>query len=176
MRDHIAQVDVMLGQAVAQNQMHTRQIGGRQLLTGRKTTAKPAWQTHYCLLAVESIAVSVIAKEIVTSIDLTAAAEMIPQATMTANDAIERMSARSSTAVEVIREEALTSYLGETRSPAGDEEPIVTATVLEVQGSQRLVENQNSPHIQLQTTYRCTNLIIVSYGSASSDHSRSFDA
>jgi hypothetical protein len=112
----------------------------------------------------------------VTSIDLIAAAEMIPQATMTANDAIERMSARSSTAVEVIREEALMSYLGETRSPAGDEKPIVTATVLEVQGSQRLVENQNSPHIQLQITYRCTNLIIVCYGSASCDHSRSFDA
>jgi hypothetical protein len=130
-RDHIAQVDVMLGQAAAPSQMHTKQIDERQSPTGKRIIARLASQILYCLLAVEAIAA---AKEIVISIDHTEAAATIQWATMTANDEIERMSVRNSTAAEVTREEASMNYLGATRNRADDEELIVTAKVLEAQG------------------------------------------
>ena len=52
-RNHIVPVDVMLGQAVAQNPMHTKLIDVKLSPTGRKTIAKPALQIPLSLLGVE---------------------------------------------------------------------------------------------------------------------------
>jgi len=49
-RDLIVAVHAMLGLAVAQNPMHTRQTDGKRLQIEKRTTVKPTLQIHYSLL------------------------------------------------------------------------------------------------------------------------------
>jgi hypothetical protein len=132
-RDPIAPVDVMLGQAAALNRTHMKRIDERRLPIEKRITGKVARPTPYSHLPVEGTA------GIVTLIGLIAVGAMTLSVTMTVKGETEKMSARSCIGAEVTPEEALMSYLGEMRNQADDDELTVMLKVSEVPGYQRLV-------------------------------------
>lgn len=134
-RDPIALVGVMLGQAAALNQTHMKQIDERRLPIERRITGKVARLIPYSHLPVEETA------EIVILIGLIAVGAMRLSVTMTVKGETEKMSARSCIGAEVTREGALMSYLGEMRNPADDDELTVMLKASEVPGYQRLVNH-----------------------------------
>lgn len=120
-RDRTEQVDVTLGQAAVQSQMHTKQIGARQLPTERKITGNPALQTPYCRQAEEEIATAMIETVMIeTLIGPTVVAVRRLLAIMTGRGETERMRERSFTVDEVTPEEALMSCHMVTNDPAAE--------------------------------------------------------
>jgi hypothetical protein len=75
-RDHIAPVGVMLGQAVVQNPMHMKQIDEKLLPIEKRTIARLVSRTPYSLLVAE-VPTEENAVVIVTSTSPTVVAETI---------------------------------------------------------------------------------------------------
>jgi hypothetical protein len=155
-RDHIAPVDVMLGQVAAPNQTPMKRIDEKQSPIAKRITARVVWPIPYSPLLVEATAETVTVT--VTLTDRTAVGAKRPSATMTAKGGTEKMSVRNCIGAEVTPGGALMSYLGVTRNQADDDELTVMPKVLEVPGYQRFVPHPYQPQrCKLRESYNKYN-------------------